>query len=244
MRKVNKQLEVPLYIQLAHIIQEMIDLGELLEEACLMSERDICEVQEISRMTVNKAIEKLVHEGLLIRHQGKGTFVAKKRQTSRYQGLESLSEMMAKKGLVVSNKLLSFEAITLSKWVQKKLKTEATCGYKIKRVRYVENEPLILESIYLNKGLCPDLTRTLVEAHSMYHLYSARYHHQFARAEQIVRPTLLNELQAKQLGQSEGDLALSIRRHLYTEKEEVMEYTESIFLSSKHDFEMVLTRSK
>lgn len=242
MKRVDKKLEVPLYIQLSNIIREMIEVGELKEGECLMSERDICELQEISRMSVNKAIEKLVHEGRLVRYQGKGTFVAKIRPTSSYRNLESLSEIMMKKGLTVSNDLLSFEEIGLSKWIQKKLQTEEKNGYKIKRVRYVENEPLVLESIYLSKLMCPDLTKELVEEHSMYQLYNQRYHHELQRAEQIIRPTLLNEVQAAQLEQSKGDLALKIRRHVYTETEEVLEYTESIFLSGKYDFELVLTK--
>lgn len=51
---------------------------------------------------------------------------------------------------------------------------------------------------------------------------------------------MLKEGQAELLNQEIGDLALQIRRHLYTVDQKVMEYTESIFLSQKNDFAVVL----
>jgi len=239
--KVCKKLDIPLYIQLATIIRNMIESNELTEGSYLMPERDICEFQEISRMTVNKAIGMLVTQGFLVRQQGKGTYVAKSKPVSTYQSLESLSQMKKKKGMIVSNDLLSFAEITLPKWIQKKLATNSETGYKIKRVRYLENEPLVLESIYLNRDMCPDLTKNLVEERSMYDLYSNKYGHELAKAEQIIRPILLNKMEAKILDQAKNSLALKINRRVYTAKDEVMEYTESVFLSQKHDFEVVLT---
>jgi len=236
MRKVNKDASIPLYLQVGEIIREMIDDGVLKEGGSLMPERDIAEMQEISRMTVNKAIAKLVDEGYLVRQQGKGTTVAMKRPISRYESLEGLSET----GMEVSNRLISFEEMGLSKWIKRKLKTDAEWGYKIKRVRYLDGEPLVMESIYLSKEMCPDLTVEWVEMNSMYDLYTKCYHHELSQAEQIIRPILLKEEQAELLEQKKGDLALQIKRHLYTKNEKVMEYTESIFLSQKHDFEIVL----
>ncbi|MCL1990730.1 MAG: GntR family transcriptional regulator [Defluviitaleaceae bacterium] len=241
MEKVCKELDVPLYVQLAHIIRKMIESGELAEGSYLMPERDLCELQEISRMTVNKAIGMLVTRGFLVRKQGKGTYVAQSKPISSYQSLESLSEMQKKKGMKVSNDLLSFEAISLSNWLKKKLETTSSSGYKIKRVRYLESEPLVLETIYLNETMCPQLTKHLVESRSMYDLYHRKYHHDLVRAEQIIRPILLNEAEASALKQAKDSFALKIYRCVYTEKGDVMEYTESIFLSQKHDFEIVLT---
>ena len=245
MRIVDKKLNIPLYIQLTNIIREMIEVEDLTEGDYLMPERELCEVQGVSRMTANKAIASLVTEGLLIRHQGKGTIVATKKPVSRYQGLESLSKIQEKKGLEVTNELLSFIEIPVSKWVKRKLKlsedTSSETIYKIRRIRYLEGEPLALESIYLDKKMCPALNEKLIAEHSMYDLYTEKYQHQLAQAEQIIRPTILNDAQAELLKQPKNDLALRINRRLYTQKGEVMEYTESIFLSQKHDFEVVLT---
>jgi len=149
--------------------------------------------------------------------------------------------MLTKCGFARSNTILYVEKIHFSSRIQRKLATDSKKGYKIERIRYVENEPLILESIYLTREMCPDLTKELVEDHSIYQLYTKRYQHQLVRAEQTIHPILLNEAQAVQLEQKKGDLALNVWCRVYTEKEEVMAYTESIFLTEKHDFEVVLT---
>ena len=82
MKKVDKKSSVSLHIQLKSIIKEMIKSGELKEGDVLLPEREICKEQEISRMTVNKAINSLVSEGVLYRKQGKGTFVSQKKRKS------------------------------------------------------------------------------------------------------------------------------------------------------------------
>ncbi len=61
----------------------MIENEELKPGDAVPTERELCEIQGVSRMTVNKAIMSLVNEGLLYREQGKGTFVAKPKENKR-----------------------------------------------------------------------------------------------------------------------------------------------------------------
>ena len=65
-----------LYIQLANSIKEKIDTGEYRSGMPIMSERKMSEAYGLNRMTVRKAISKLIDEGFLISIQGKGTFVS------------------------------------------------------------------------------------------------------------------------------------------------------------------------
>lgn len=240
MRKVDKQLEIPLHLQLSTIIREMIDIGELQPGDSLMSERDICKLQGISRMTVNKAILNLVNEGLLDRQQGRGTFVALKKQKHRYQRLEGLTQIIKQQGLEISNQILEFDLGERSQKVQKKLKMDQSIGYKIKRIRYIDQDPVVLETVYLNPKICPHLTRDLVQKYPLYQLYKERYNYKIIRAEQIITPIMLAKEEAKLLNEPKNTLALKIDRIVYTIDEEVMEYTVSIFMSNKHDFEIVL----
>ena len=229
-----------MYLQVNEKIREMIDDGELKAGDALMSERDISDFLNVSRMTVNKAITKLVDEGYIVREPRRGTTVAKKRPITRYENLNGLTEMKKKEGKNISNDLISFEKMALSKWLKRELQTDDEWGYKVKRVRYVDDEPLMLETVYLSKKMCPHLTATLVEGSSMYQLYERNGHH-ISQAEQIIRPVYLRGEQAELLGQKCGELALFIKRHSYTETGKIMEYTESIFLSQKHDLQIALS---
>jgi len=242
MKLVDKSSGQPLYLQLAAIIEDMIERGELADGSFLLPERELCKVQNVSRMTVNKAIMKLVNEGLLSRHQGKGTFITPKKETSRYERLESLSEAMAKKGIQVKNDLLTFDQVEFPPPVSKRLKMEGSLGFQMSRRRYFEKDPVILETMYLNPKMTPGLTIELIQKNSMYDLFHQHYGHQLLRAEQKIKPIQLSAAQGKLLNQPAGVLALQIDRVVYTDQEEVMEYTKTIFLTQKHEFEVVLNR--
>ncbi|SFD40424.1 GntR family transcriptional regulator [Clostridium uliginosum] len=242
MKKIDKSLSIPLHTQLSIIIRDMIESGELKEGNYLMPEREICKIQDVSRMTVNKAILNLVAEGLLDRKQGKGTFVAYKKKKHRFQKLQGFTEVMNEKGFRVKSKILKFSLDFQSDSIKEKLnvKDKNTLIYKIERIRYIDDDPFALEIAYILKDMCSDLSEKLVEENSLYKLYRERYNHKIKRAEQVIQPIIINKSSAKLLNQEVNSLALKIDRVVYTDKEEIMEYTSSIFLSDKHEYEVVL----
>ncbi|MCL1949480.1 MAG: GntR family transcriptional regulator [Turicibacter sp.] len=242
MKLVDKSSSVPLYLQLANNIEELMDEGTLAEGAFLMPERELCKSQGVSRMTVNKAVMKLVSEGRLSRHQGKGTFVTPKKEKTRYERLESLSELMAKRGITVKNDLLGASLTELPPQAISHLQMNDTLGYKIFRRRFFEDEPVVLETMYLNPDQVPGLNLDLIKDNSMYELFSHHYGHHLVRAEQTIKPIKINEEQAALFNQPAGVLALQIDRVVYTDKNQVMEYTQTIFLTLKHDFEVVFNK--
>lgn len=70
---------IPLYQQLSDEIKEQILLGKLKAGDRLMTEAELSQQYEVSRITVRKAIELLVDEGYVLRKQGIGTFIAEKK---------------------------------------------------------------------------------------------------------------------------------------------------------------------
>ena len=153
MKIVDKNIDTALHIQLYQIIKDMIESNQLKEGASLMPERELCNLQNISRMTVNKAITNLVNEGLLERRQGRGTFVSYKkqqyRQQYRFQKLKGFTEVMNERGFNIKNKILAFEICTQNKIIRDKLeiKNEYDLIYKIKRLKIIDNEPFALETV-------------------------------------------------------------------------------------------------
>src|SRR6187397_2344848 len=88
----------PLYQQLQRAIREAIDNRLLSPDDALPAERQIAAELAISRITVRKAIDGLVEEGLLVRRQGSGNFVAS-RIEKNFAKLTSFSEDMRSRGL-------------------------------------------------------------------------------------------------------------------------------------------------
>jgi GntR family transcriptional regulator len=243
MKIVDKDIDIPLHVQLSQIIKNMIINKELIEGTYLMPERELCKLQNISRMTVNKAILSLVNEGLLERKQGKGTFVAYKKQKHKFQNLKGFTEVMNEKGLSVKNKILSFELKNQNENVREKLNIEDKNEliFKIKRLRIIEDEPFALETVYIPQKMCFDLTEKLVEENSLYTLFRERYNYKTKKAVQTIDPTKLNKSDANILKQKVNSLALKFDRVVYTQDNGILEYTISIFTSDKHQYQIILT---
>ena len=71
----SKKNNIPLYFQLEQIIKSKILMGEFLPGEQIPTEKDLCEAYQVSTITARQAILNLVNEGLIIRRQGKGSFV-------------------------------------------------------------------------------------------------------------------------------------------------------------------------
>ena len=76
---------IPLYLQLEQIIKSKILMGEFMPGDQIPTEKDLCVTYKISSITARQAILNLVNEGMLIRRQGKGTFVT--------QGLKNVENL-------------------------------------------------------------------------------------------------------------------------------------------------------
>ncbi len=242
MKLVDKNSQIPLYIQLIEIIKDMINKNELQEGHYLMSERDICKIQNVSRMTVNKAIINLVNEGVLERRQGKGTFVSYKKQKLTYEKMQGFTEIANEKKLKVKNQILKFKLDKPNEVVKKylQIKDDSLLVFHIERVRFVDEDPTILEKIYIPKYMCPDLNEDLINKNSLYKLYREKYMHKTQSAKQIINPIALDKTQSKLLNVDLNSLALKIDRVVFTEKEDVLEYTSSLFITNKHQYEVIL----
>ena len=242
MRLVDKNLQIPLYIQLIDIIKEMIKNNELQDGHYLMSERDICKIQNVSRMTVNKAIINLVNEGILERRQGKGTFVSYKKQKLTYEKMQSFTEIAEEKKLKVKNEILKFKLEKPSDTVRQYLQLydDSSLVFQIERIRFIDEDPTILERIYIPEHMCPNLNEEIIKKTSLYKLYREKYMHKTQRAKQVINPIALDKSHSKLLNVDLNSLALKIDRVVFTDKEEVLEYTSSLFITDKHQYEIIL----
>lgn len=243
MKKVEKTSSKPLHFQLAEIIKDMIENGELKEGDAILPERELCELQNVSRMTVNKAIMGLVSEGLLYRQQGKGTFVSKGKTTNKFSHLKGFTEVMAEKGITVKTDILSFEVGKQSDVVRKNLNitNDTELIYKIKRLRYIENDPFAIETTYVAQSKVSNLNEELVNNTSLYKVLKEGYGYKIKSANQTIEPIMLSEEEADLLSQDTKTLALKFKRSTYIENGELLEYTISIFRSDKYQYEIVLS---
>ena len=242
MKKISRDNPIPLHYQLKEILQEMIENEDLKPGQSIPPEREICEIQGVSRMTVNKAIMSLVNEGLIYREQGKGTFVSIEKVNQEISRLKGFSEQMSENGVVSKTKILSYKIIEATKQHKFELKMpeDEKQIIEIKRLRFSDEQPIAIETAWIPHYLFKEMTREVIEDKSLYSIMREKYGYHPYKAKQTIEPIMLNEYESKLLNQENRALALIFRRTTYLENETPIEYTKAIYRSDKYKYEIIL----
>jgi DNA-binding GntR family transcriptional regulator len=121
---------------------------------------------DVSRMTARKALDQLVTRGYLYKIKGKGTFVVDRlnRNVVYLDEIIGFTERVRRSGRTPKTEVIDFERRIPVEHVRSRLKmAKGEEIYYIRRVRYIDNEPVIMEITYMPVGVSPDLTKEAVE---------------------------------------------------------------------------------
>ncbi len=144
----NMSSNIPLYQQLFLALQEGISSGEFPAGSKIPTEVELSEKYNISRITVRNAINELVESGLLVKHQGKGTFVVDDNRARSSGRFNNFSSICKAEGRVPGAKLVSMEISPISdaeaSFYQN---SQLTNIFHIHRIRTADGEPVALEYI-------------------------------------------------------------------------------------------------
>lgn len=237
----DKTTKIPLYLQLVEDLIHKIDNKEYEENDKLPSERELCEIYKMSRITVRNALQELEREGYIYKLHGKGTFVSSRTYKQNLVKLYSFTEEMKKLGKTPVTKVLSFNLIKADKRFAEKLKINPGDElFEIKRLRIADDEPLIYETSYLPKNKFPELTQKELESTPMYDIFSEKYGVSVSKAIEQFSATNLRSEEAAQLNNDANTPAMLIKRFAY-QNEEIIEYTVSIISGHKFNYTVELS---
>ncbi|SHK07818.1 GntR family transcriptional regulator [Paramaledivibacter caminithermalis] len=242
MSKIKKGDRVPLYYQLMDIIIEDIESGKYKENDKLPSERELCEIYDISRATVRQTIRELEKEGYIYKQHGKGTFVSPERFKQDLLKFYSFTEEMKKIGKIPSSKVLDFEIIQSDEKIA--VKMEIGIGekiYKFTRLRLADGKPIMLETSYIPYNRFEGISRNDLEEEAMYDIFTKRYNTVFTKAEESFQPVSTREDEAVLLKNQPGSPSMMIERITY-EGDKIIEYTVGIARGDRFKYRVVLEK--
>ena len=222
----------PLYQQLQRGLRAAIENRVISPDDALPPERDLAEMLGVSRITVRKAIDELVEEGLLIRKQGSGTFVSN-RVEKNFAKLTSFSEDMRARGREPRSVWLNRAAGTVTPEESLTLRSSpGTPVYRFHRIRYADDAPMALEYATVLAG-CLDALEDVETS-----LYEAleKKGNRPVRALQRLRAVLLTAEQAKLLKAQERDAGLLVARVGYLKDGRAVEFSQSYYRGDIYDF--------
>jgi len=228
-----------LYLQLQNALRMAIEHQHLAPEDALPAERDLATDFDVSRITVRKALDGLVAEGLLVRRQGSGNFVST-RVEKNFSKLTSFSEDMRARGRTPRSVWLKRAAGTVNPEEALALRrSPGTPVYRFARIRYADDAPMAIEYATVVATALPSLESVDTS------LYEAleRVGQRPTRALQRLRAVLLTEEQAELLKAKPGDAGLLVERLGSLRDGPAIEFSQSYYRGDVYDFVAELSDS-
>ena len=230
--KLDESSSLPLYQQLQRALRQAIENRVLGPDDALPPERDLAEEFHISRITVRKAIDGLVSEGLLVRRQGSGTFVSA-RVEKNFSKLTSFSEDMRARGRTPRSVWLKKAAGSVTPEEALALRSSpGTPVYRFHRIRFADDAPMCVEYATVLASCLPSLDA----ADSSLYEALERTGNRPVRALQRLRAVLLMAEQAELLQAKEKDAGLLVERLGFLRDGRAVEFTQSYFRGDIYDF--------
>lgn len=225
----------PRYVQLRRRLVEGIEAGILPPNTSLPPEREMAEITDMSRVTVRKALQELVREGVIEQRQGSGSFILEPvdRVEQSLSHLTSFTEDMASRGMTTTSRWLERGIFEPSQEERTVLGLAPGAQVaRIYRLREADGRPLALERAALPLDILPNPTEITT---SLYEVLAAAGRRP-VRASQRISALNLAAREAGLLGVHEGAAGLRIVRVSYLADGRVAELTRSLYRGDAYDF--------
>jgi GntR family transcriptional regulator len=235
----------PLYQQIKVLILQSLQAGEWKPSASIPSEMDLAARYKVSQGTVRKAIDELAAENLLVRRQGKGTFVATHaEQQVQYRFLRLFpdsgdlrAEGPAQRQIIDCKRMRAPADIARALAIR-----QGEAVLQVRRVLSFASIPTILEDLWLPGAPFKGLTAERLRAYlgPMYALFETEFGVRMVRAEEKIRAVLPDAEQRALLNTGVGTPLLSVERTAYTYNDTPMELRRGLYLTDTHFYRNVL----
>jgi len=234
---------VPFYRQIADQIRELIHSGRLMPGRPFWSEGAIAEQLGVSKMTVRQGLQVLRAEGLLVVERGKRPVVGAGKIQKDFQELRSFTEEMSRRGLKASSKLLAIALVEPDLDIARALRLGKIAKvYRIRRLRFANQEIVGLETTHLPARICPDLEKQDLANQSLYSVLEKLYNVRLEWSEEELEAVPAEKEEAKWLEVRRGFPLFSMRRTVYSTKGIPVEYGLSLFRSDRYSAAVISRR--
>jgi GntR family transcriptional regulator len=234
---------LPLYYQLKEVLKQQINAGHLAPHTAIPSEPELVAQYRVSRATVRQALTELVHEGLLYRQHGRGTFVCEPRiQQHTLSELTSFSEALRRRGKRPGGVLIVSELVRGSQAVREQLRlTDEEQVVRLERLRTADGTPVAYEINYLPYPRATSVYQRAKETAegSLYHLMASEGLQPYI-AEQTFRADTASAREAEMLRIPPNASGVRLMCTTFDETGAPIEYTEAFYEGNHYDFRLTL----
>lgn len=212
----------PLYVQLMEELETSIRNGVYKPGDKIMTEAEMAREYGVSLITVRKAVGSLMEKGLVVRKQGKGTFVTKPKYSRNMKKLQSFTEMCEQMGVKPGARVLENRLIAADKKVADRLGIEPGSNVVyISRLRLADGEPVQVEKSYFPLKYAFLLEEDLNDG-SMFECLKEKAGAKVASSEKMIEVCRATAEEAALMDVKKGDYLLFVKSTAYDENGEPM----------------------
>ena len=231
---------IPLYIQLKNELLK--DIRENYKPTEIIpAEGELEKHYNVSRITVRRAIEELGKEGVLVKKQGKGTFVKEQKILYDANSIGSLTQRLEKQNHHLSTASIEFEIITDDHIVKDLLNCDTLLC--IKRFRLLDNVPFALMLNYFDIKTVPALQKNF-KVESLYTFLKEEYALEFFTAEETVSAKAATKEEADKLNIEEKHPLLSLQRLSKDRNDKPVEFSDILIKADMYKHKIMLSQEK
>ncbi len=228
----------PLYQQIKELLTRSLQTGEWKPGEAIPSEIELAARFRVSQGTVRKAVDELATENLLVRRQGKGTFVATHaEEQTQYRFLRLRPDEGVSDGL--QRRLLECRRLRAAADVARALNLKSGDPVVwVRRMLLSGATPVVLDDIYLHGVLFKGLSAERMSGYKgpMYRLFEAEFGVHMVRAEEKIRAVAADVAQAELLQVPVGAPLLSVDRLSRTYGDKPVELRRGLYRTECHHY--------
>jgi len=239
--KFQRKSGIPLYLQIKEHLLAKIDAGAWPEEAMIPTESELCAQYGVSKITVREAIKLLVRDGRLSRVPGKGTFITPQKIEQKLNRFFSFTRWAKQNGLEPASRILKVETLPCDVHIARHLEIpEGEPVTRIERLRLGNNEPLMLEVIWVPAGLCPDLHLQDLSNVPLNDILLSSYGIVLTKARESIEPQTADDYVSQLLSIEKEVLLLHVEHTAYTTGGKIVYFVTSSYRGDRVKFSIEL----
>ena len=247
----TREKGVPLYYQLDTILRKKILSGEIAAGASFPTEDLLVQQYNISRITVRQALSSLEKDRLIIRKQGKGTFVAEKIERAELPKLAGTGNDLVdisshdSMRMRIMTRVVGFTRLLANKTITDYLGIpEGTEIIRIERVRLANEKPLYHLLNYLPLDIGGKLNAKALKNKTLTRIMETDLKIPIKKAIQTIEADIVDSYIGPILDAREGDPCLILRRVVYEKDDKAIEYLVATFRADRYMYTNMLLRHK
>lgn len=221
----NTDSPIPLYIQLADLIQNWIEKGNLKRGERLPSENEFSAKYRIGRPTVRHSLDILIKKGLIEKRKGSGTYIKDKTRTIDLFSLAGTSAAFQKEGINIEHEMIKLQSIIM---VPEKMDNPfaGNKAYYFERLSRDDKSPILMEFFYLDPNVFINLEKYNLEKIPLSQIVEKEYYMKPSGGRQLFGINMLKGKVSALLKLPFGTPVLHIKRFLHFGKKENIIYSE------------------